>query len=215
MQTPTTMTPAMELALASNFGSKEAWLAAFLSTAAATTPKGSALLVFQPLTGALVHQWSPTASPAGDDEVVLLALGQEALSAAAIGDADDFMCSLPWGQVYERYQTAVHDATESLGAGHADIAGAVVLDVRRAGVFEKAPTKLAGSQWNDPATVGNWARDLPTGKEIVVYCVYGHEVGRVTALRLHAAGLKARYLTGGIDAWQAAGLTVEPKPLAV
>ena len=42
-------------------------------------------------------------------------------------------------------------------------------------------------------------------REVVVYCVYGHEVGRATALRLRAAGLKARYLRGGIDGWQAAG----------
>ena len=214
MQTPSTMTPAMELALASNFGSKEAWLTAFLATAGTAAQPGSALLVFQPNTGMLVNQWSPTTSPANSGEVVLLALNQEAFSAAAVGDQDAFMENMPWGQVYERYQTAVHDATESLGAGHADVEGAVLLDVRRAGVFDKAPTKLAGSQWNDPATVGHWVADLPADQEIVVYCVYGHEVGRVTALRLHAAGLKARYLAGGIDAWQAAGLNVEPKPVA-
>lgn len=214
MQTPPTMTPAMELALASNFGSKEAWLAAFLSTAGAATPPGSALLVFQPQTGTLVHQWSPTGSPAGKGEIVLLSLSHEAFSASAIGDTDTFMRNIPWKQTYERYQAAVHDATESLGATHADAANAILLDVRRAGVFETALTKLVGSQWSDPATVGAWAKDLPTDKEIVVYCVYGHEVGRVTALRLHAAGLQARYLAGGIDAWQDAGLTVEPKPVS-
>jgi superoxide dismutase, Fe-Mn family len=62
--------------------------------------------------------------------------------------------------------------------------------------------------------VDQWAQDLPADKDIVVYCVYGHEVSRVTALRLHAAGLKARFLTGGIDTWQSAGLTVEPKLVA-
>ena len=29
---------------------------------------------------------------------------------------------------------------------------------------------------------------------VVVYCVYGHEVGRATALRLRAAGLEAHFL---------------------
>jgi superoxide dismutase, Fe-Mn family len=38
-----------------------------------------------------------------------------------------------------------------------------------------------------------------------VYCVYGHEVGRSTAMRLRAAGVKARFLEGGIDAWRLAG----------
>lgn len=44
--------------------------------------------------------------------------------------------------------------------------------------------------------------------------IYGHEVGRATALRLRAAGLQARYLRGGFDGWQAAGRAVEPKGVA-
>jgi Fe-Mn family superoxide dismutase len=50
---------------------------------------------------------------------------------------------------------------------------------------------------------------LPQGKPVIVYCVYGHEVGRATAMRLRAAGVDARFLQGGIDAWKAAG-----RPLA-
>jgi len=42
--------------------------------------------------------------------------------------------------------------------------------------------------------------------------VYGHEVGRATALRLRAAGVDARFLRGGIDGWQAAGRPVDSKP---
>jgi len=44
---------------------------------------------------------------------------------------------------------------------------------------------------------------------LIVYCVHGHEVSRITAMRLRAADLKARYLRGGIEGWQAAG-----RPLA-
>jgi Fe-Mn family superoxide dismutase len=40
---------------------------------------------------------------------------------------------------------------------------------------------------------------------VLVYCVYGHEVGRSTAMRLRAGGLNARYLGGGIDGWQTEG----------
>ena len=54
-------------------------------------------------------------------------------------------------------------------------------------------------------------RELPADREVIVYCVYGHEVGRATAMRLRAAGLNARYLRGGIDGWQAAGQALEPK----
>ena len=89
-----------------------------------------------------------------------------------------------------------------------------MLDVRRAGVFDKAETLIRGANWRDPAPVATWARDVPRDKEIVVYCVYGHEVGRATALRLRAQGVNARFLRGGIDGWQAAGLPVEPKGTA-
>jgi Fe-Mn family superoxide dismutase len=59
--------------------------------------------------------------------------------------------------------------------------------------------------------VASWARDVPRDKEIVVYCIHGHEVGRATALRLRAQGVRARFLRGGIDAWQAAGRPVGAK----
>ena len=49
-----------------------------------------------------------------------------------------------------------------------------------------AETVIPGATWRDPAAVDAWARDVPRDKEIVVYCVYGHEVGRATALRLRA-----------------------------
>jgi Fe-Mn family superoxide dismutase len=71
---------------------------------------------------------------------------------------------------------------------------------------------LPGARWCDPATVATWAAELPAGREVLVYCVYGHEVSRATALRLRAAGVNARYLRGGIDAWQAAQRPLVDKP---
>jgi Fe-Mn family superoxide dismutase len=47
---------------------------------------------------------------------------------------------------------------------------------------------------------------------VVVYCVHGHEVSRSTAMQLRAAGLRARFLRGGIEGWQAAGLPLVDKP---
>ena len=49
----------------------------------------------------------------------------------------------------ERYQLAVHGASESLGASQDEAAGAVFLDVRRAGVFEQADALIAGARWSD------------------------------------------------------------------
>ena len=70
---------------------------------------------------------------------------------------------------------------------------------------------IPGARWCDPAAVATWAAELPVDREVLVYCVYGHEVGRATAMRLRAAGVNARYLSGGIDAWQGAGRPVVPK----
>jgi Fe-Mn family superoxide dismutase len=40
---------------------------------------------------------------------------------------------------------------------------------------------------------------VPTDRKVIVYCVYGHEVGRAAALRLRARGVDAHFLRGGID----------------
>jgi rhodanese-related sulfurtransferase len=132
--------------------------------------------------------------------------------AAAGAYVDAFMGNIDWAAVYGRYQQAVHAASEPYGAGHDEIGDGLVLDVRRAGVFEKAQAMLPGARWCDPAGVAAWSGELPTGREVLVYCVYGHEVGRATAMRLRAAGLNARYLRGGIDGWQAAGRPLVNKP---
>ena len=124
------------------------------------------------------------------------------------------MGNVGWAKVYERYQAAVHRASEPFAACQDDLATAQVPAVRRAGMFEKAESLIRGATWRDPAAVAYWARDVPSDREIVVYCVYGHEVGRATALRLRAQGIKARFLRGGIDAWQAAGRPVDPKGAA-
>ena len=106
---------------------------------------------------------------------------------------------------------ATHAASDGLAAQHHELGEALLLDVRRAGVFESAPTLLPGAVWRDPARVDVWAAELPADREVVVYCVYGHEVSRNTALRLRALGVNARFLSGGIDGWQRAGLPTVAK----
>jgi superoxide dismutase, Fe-Mn family len=229
------MEPAMQLALDANFGSVARWREAFAASAKALgSGPGWVLLCFQPLEGTLVHQWATEPTPAVADGVPILALAKSEHSdhlqqgAAKGSDVQAFMAHIDWAAVYARYQHAVHAASEAhgtslddaaaarlvataLATGAAQAQGALVIDVRRAGVYAKAAATLPGAQWRDPALVGTWAADLPRERELLVYCVYGHEVGRATALRLHAAGLKARYLNGGIDGWQNAGRPVQAK----
>lgn len=212
-----TMDPPMNLALAANFGSVERWRDEFIAMGRAFGGgSGWVLLTFQPREGTLVNQWCAdhTHGLAGGVPVLALDMYEHAYhmdyGAAATAYVDAFMQNIAWAGVHARYQAAVHAATESIGATADEAAAAIVLDVRRAGVFEQAATMLPRARWFDPAAVGQWAAELPRDRELVVYCVYGHEVGRSTALRLRAAGLNARYLRGGIDGWQAAGRIVVP-----
>jgi Fe-Mn family superoxide dismutase len=113
---------------------------------------------------------------------------------------------------YARYQRAVHAASDPFGASPDEIGDALVFDVRRAGVYEQARTMIPGARWCDPASVAAWSAELPADRELIVYCVYGHEIGRATAMQLRAAGLNARHLRGGIDGWKAAGRPLVDKP---
>lgn len=213
-----TMTPAMELALQASFGSLARWREEFVAMGKALGGgSGWVLLVFQPRDGTLVNQWAADHAHALAGGVPILALDMYEhayhmdFGAAAGNYVGAFMENIDWANVYGRYQLAVHGASEPFGATQDEVAGALVVDVRRAGVFEDAETRLPGAAWRDPATVDRWAGDLPVDRDLVVYCVYGHEVGRATALRLRAAGLRARFLRGGFDGWQAAGQPLEPK----
>jgi len=213
-----TMEPPMKLALESSFGSVERWRDEFVAMGRAFGGgSGWVLLTFQPREGTLVNQWCAdhTHSLAGGVPLIALDMYEHAYhidyGAAAAAYVDAFMKNIAWAGAYQRYQAAVHAATESIGADAANIGAAGVVDVRRAGVFDHAKTMLPQARWFDPAAIGQWADELPRDREIVVYCVYGHEVGRSTALRLRAAGLNARYLRGGIDGWQSAGHPVVPK----
>lgn len=217
----TSMDAACQLALAANFGSVDRWRDEFVALGKALgAGPGSVLLVFDPRRGTLVNQAVSDPSQVLAGGVSLLALDLQNPShhpdlAAAAGDpVDRFIGLIDWPAVYQRYQQAVHAASAPFGATQDDVAQALLLDVRRAGVFANATSMIAGARWHDPAAVATWAADLPTDREVVVYCVYGHEVGRATALRLCAAGVKARYLEGGIDAWQAAGRPLDAKATA-
>ena len=213
-----TMAPAMALALQANFGSVESWRAEFVAMGKALGGgSGWVVLTFQPRDGTLVNLWAAdhTHALAGGFPLLALDMYEHAYHLDFGADAgayvDAFMVNLDWERVYARYQAAVHAVSEPFGAAPEEIEGAVLLDARRAQVFAESKALIPGARWQDPATVESWGSTLPTDRDVIVYCVYGHEVGRATALRLRALGLKARFLRGGIDAWHAAGRPLEPK----
>jgi len=80
-----------------------------------------------------------------------------------------------------------------------------IFDVRRAKVYAEAADVIPTAKWRDHMAAAAWGRALPGGGEVVVYCVHGHQISQSAAAVLRAAGLRAYYLDGGIEAYRAAG----------
>jgi len=83
----------------------------------------------------------------------------------------------------------------------------LVIDVRRAERFNESPYMMRGALRRDPFRVDEWKATLPSGAEVVVYCVHGHEVSQGVAKALGVA-----YVQGGIEAWRESGGELDPKP---
>jgi len=86
-----------------------------------------------------------------------------------------------------------------------ELAGKFILDVRRAADRDAAPAHLPGAQWKDPGLLAEWADQLPSDQDIVLYCARGGSVSNSVVDALQAKGLKARFIEGGIEGWKAAG----------
>ena len=137
------MAPPMALALPSSFGSVERWLDDLEAVTQGCSP-GFVVLLFRRLDGSLVNRCSATMD-ASDDGVLLLAM-----------QGSEERPHLNWEAIYGRYQHAVHDASEHLGAEQGDVTDAQLLDVRRAGMFDVARQMLPTAQWRDPSQASNW-----------------------------------------------------------
>lgn len=210
--------PPMALALASSFGTVERWRDEFVAMGKALGGgSGWIILSYIPRDGTLVNQWASDHTQGIATGVPILALDMYEhayhidFGANAGAYVDRFMDNINWPAVVLRYAQAVHAASEGLDAALDAVDTAVVIDVRRAGVFANAKTVISDAQWLDPAGIAQWMEQLPRDREILVYCVYGHEVSRNSAIRLRAHGLNARFLAGGIEAWQLAGRPLAPK----
>lgn len=93
----------------------------------------------------------------------------------------------------------------------AELAGKVILDVRRADDLAASHDQLPDAQWKDPARIADWADNLPKGQDIVLYCVRGGSVSNSVVDALRAKGLNARFIEGGIEGWKASGGAVVAK----
>jgi rhodanese-related sulfurtransferase len=103
------------------------------------------------------------------------------------------------------------DRTISPDALKNELAGKVILDVRRAADRDASSEQVPGATWRNPELLADWADQLPHDQDVVLYCVRGGSVSNSVVDALQAKGLKARFIEGGIEGWKAAGGEVVSK----
>lgn len=208
----------LSVGITRDFGSVDRWRTAFMALAAALGGgSGWALLSWSAREQRLLNQWAPdhTHLLAGGVPLLALDMYEHAYhmdhGADAKGYVAAFMDNLHWTAVSERYVAAVEASTHKLAATASNAKpGVMRIDVRRRAPYEAARDMMEGAQWQDPEKVDEWGPAL-AGKPVMVYCVYGHEVGQSTAARLRDFGVEARFLVGGIEHWKKAGRPLQSK----
>lgn len=87
----------------------------------------------------------------------------------------------------------------------------LVFDVRREADYAASNETIPGALWKNPDKIDAWIGAVPRTLDVVVYCVRGGAVSNSVVDRLQAAGVKARFIEGGLEAYKAAGGKVAPK----
>ena len=81
----------------------------------------------------------------------------------------------------------------------------LVFDIRRETDHAASNETLPGAVWKNPEKIDTWINAIPRTQDVVIYCVRGGGVSNSVVDRLHAEGIKARFIEGGIEAFKAAG----------
>ena len=87
----------------------------------------------------------------------------------------------------------------------------MVLDVRRKADIQASTDAVPGAVWKDPEHIDQWIGAVPKNHQVVIYCVRGGGVSNSVVDRLHADGVNARFIEGGIEGYKAAGGRVTQK----
>jgi Fe-Mn family superoxide dismutase len=133
---------------------------------------------------------------------------------------DAFMRNIDWAAVNRRLaeanaprspSTTIGDqavpsmSAEELMAARARGEPLQVIDARPRFHVTRSTDMMADAVYRDPYLVYDWMRELAPDQPVVVYCAYGFNVGCAVAATLRERGFDARYLSGGLSAWYAAG----------
>jgi rhodanese-related sulfurtransferase len=103
------------------------------------------------------------------------------------------------------------DLPRTIHPAKVDPDSTLVLDVRRESDYAASNEIIPGAFWKNPDKIDAWVTALPKTQEVVIYCVRGGSVSNSVVDRLHAEGIKARYVEGGIEGYKAAGGKVDKK----
>jgi rhodanese-related sulfurtransferase len=88
--------------------------------------------------------------------------------------------------------------------------GAILLDVRERDEYTQS--HIAGSLWIPLGELTSWLDELPNDSLIIVVCQTGVRAARGREILMAAGYKKVTSLSGGMQAWVAAGYPVESGP---
>jgi rhodanese-related sulfurtransferase len=88
--------------------------------------------------------------------------------------------------------------------------GAMLLDVRERDEYTQS--HISGSLWIPLGELTSWLDELPSDSLIIVVCQTGVRAARGRDILLAAGYTKVTSLSGGMQAWVAAGYPVESGP---
>lgn len=97
-------------------------------------------------------------------------------------------------------------SSEQLWSAYGGIDAPRVYDVRRRQAIDADDQMLPGAIWRDHGDPEAVALSIDRDRDVVVYCVHGHQISQSVAAALRSLHINARVLRGGIDAWRGAGL---------
>jgi membrane protein DedA with SNARE-associated domain/rhodanese-related sulfurtransferase len=175
----------------------------FLSTCAAALWAGSGLLVgvlFKSQIGRVLEHLSAVGSVAGTIITVLLAL----YIAYKWWERNRFFRMLRMARIN------VAELYELIQAG----ASPVIIDVRSITARALEPRWIPGALHVPVPEMALRLKELPRDREIILYCTCPSEASaaRVARILMNHGFKRVRPLYGGLDAWVAAGYTVDKSP---
>jgi Fe-Mn family superoxide dismutase len=175
----------------------------------------------------LTNQWADDHAHTLADGVPIVALDMYEhayhldFGAKAAAYIDAVMANIRWERVAVRYRrasmrpAAMDAVAPAIDAAEITVAqlqtmlehgdDVIVLDVCLADDLAKRSDMLPSARLCAPEAIARWADELPHGRPIVAYCVYGFQVSGDAAAELRRRGFDARSLAGGIAAWHAMG----------